>query len=249
MAQIKLLLVEDSAEVTFLVRRLGRPLDLAVIAHANAEQAWKQLQQDQADLAVVDVNLPGASGLDFCRWVRAAAKHRQLPLALFSHWQRPQDIAAGWEAGANFVLSKDLLGQPQEWHERMTEILTWVRGRPPPLSLPWKDTLPTERLLALRFNQMIRHMARAKLGEEVVRVLLQRALGSLETNALPPYPLTADGCEIDVDRLDGQAGSQTMLRFVLVIMEQLWCLVGTAACVPFVQALAAEPQAGSNQAC
>jgi len=243
MPATRLLLVDDSAEVAFIVRHLGRRSGLEVTPLADAELAWNALQRQPFEVVLVDVNLPGASGLDFCRWVRAAPDHQQLPLVLFSHWQLPQDIAAGLEAGADFVLSKDLLCLPQDWRTRWAEIVTWLDSRQAPSFVPWQvDSLPPAGQLAVRFNHMLRLVALARLGEEVLRVLLRRAWLDQAPGGQPCPWLTADGCALALHRVEGQVPAETVARFAAVFAEQLWRLVGTAACVPFGQALAGDPE-------
>src|SRR5262245_48802262 len=131
-----LLLVDDSAEVAFIVGHMCRRAGWEVTARTDAELAWAFVQQQRPTLVLLDVHLPGASGFEFCRWVRGSSGFADLPIALLSQWQRPEDIATGLKAGADFVLSKDLLCQPEQWRQRLQEIVAWTAGRIPPDSLP-----------------------------------------------------------------------------------------------------------------
>ena len=45
-----------------------------------------------------------------------------LPVALFSQGANPDDIAAGRQAGANYVLPKDLLWRPEDWRRHASSI-------------------------------------------------------------------------------------------------------------------------------
>jgi DNA-binding response OmpR family regulator len=125
----RLLVVDDSAEVAFIVRHIGRKVGWEVASCPNAEQARVQVQQSRPDLLLLDVHLPRESGYEFCRWLRT------LPgLALFSHWQHPQEMdAAGRTAGADFVLSKELLARPEECRQRLEAIRAGCAGREVPL--------------------------------------------------------------------------------------------------------------------
>ena len=81
------------------------------------------------DLVLVDINLPGVSGLDLVRRLRATPTLAALPVAIFSATDRPDEVQAGLEAGADFVLSKDLLGSPTAWLGRIEELLTEAARR------------------------------------------------------------------------------------------------------------------------
>jgi len=224
----QLLLVDDSAEVAFIVRHLGRRAGLDIVARADAELAWQYVQESRPDLVLLDINLPGASGLDYCRWLRAAPPTRTLPVALLSHWQRPEDIAAGLEAGGDFVLSKDLLCQPDDWRQRLTEILDSIAGRRAPITLPWSGA-PAAR----RFDQTVRGPLVGRLGVEVTRIMLQRAVRQCDPTGAG---LSPDGLGLNLDRTD----APTAPRVAAAFAEQLWRLLGTPASVPWLTALGAE---------
>lgn len=228
----QLLLVDDSAEVAFIVRHLGRRAGQEIVARADAELAWQYVQETLPDLVLLDINLPGASGLDYCRWLRAAPRTRTLPVALLSHWQRPEDIAAGLEAGGDFVLSKDLLCQPDDWRQRLTEILDAVAGRRAPLSLPWSDAPAVRQQLARRFDQTVRGPLAGRLGVEVTRIMLRRAARQCDPAG---QGLSPDGLGLDLDRTDAPTAPLLAAAFA----EQLWRLLGTHASAPWLTALGA----------
>src|SRR6202035_4403129 len=55
---------------------------------------------------VLDWMLPGRSGIDLLADLRAKAETRDLPVVLLSAKARDEDIWAGWQAGANYYLTK-----------------------------------------------------------------------------------------------------------------------------------------------
>ena len=106
-----------------IVSSLCRRADCDVTVSPDAAAAWEALAQRRPDLVLLDVNLPGASGLDWLRRVRAATEHAGLPVALYTHWGLPADVAAGLDAGVDFVFDKDLASRPADWQRRLSEIL------------------------------------------------------------------------------------------------------------------------------
>src|SRR5262245_43269388 len=182
-----LLLVDEGMGIALIVHRLGRWASHDVISYPDVASAWEHLaaclaqgepRRPRPDLVAVDVHLPGPSGLELCRRLRETPALAGLPVALFSTWERTDDIAAGLQAGANFVLSKDLLDQPEAWRERVREILSSVDSQAAPVSLSFLQGLSpsqqTDRWLQA-VNQALRLPAIRRLGREVLRVLIRRA--------------------------------------------------------------------------
>jgi DNA-binding response OmpR family regulator len=212
MTRPRLLLVDDSTEVALIVRHICGRAGMEIVAHADAEQAWAYLQTARPDLVLLDVNLPGASGYDLCRWVRAAPALADLPIALLSHWRHAEDVAVGLEAGTDFVLSKDLLGQPEEWKKRLAEILDWSAGRREALNLPWKDVPADDRTLMEHLDALVQGPVTRKLGDDVARLLLVRA--------------------------QKRAGESPTPRSLLAAFaNELWCVLGTAESAAVLEAL------------
>src|SRR5258708_4034997 len=92
-----LLLVDDAPEIGIIVERLGKRAGQEVICCADALVGWDYLEQTIAsggaastrmprpDLVILDLNLPGVSGVELCRRIRATPELETLPVALFSH--------------------------------------------------------------------------------------------------------------------------------------------------------------------
>ncbi len=140
-----LLLVDDAPEMGLIVRSLARRAGWDVTVRIDAEAAWHSLDERRPDLILLDVNLPGASGLDWLRRVRGTPELAGLTVALYTHWGLPADVAAGLDAGVDFVFDKDLATRPADWQQRLAEIGEAGRGggssahgRKPILDLRWK---------------------------------------------------------------------------------------------------------------
>jgi PAS domain S-box-containing protein len=123
----RLVLVEDQADVAMVIQKLGKRDGLDITWFPTAEEAWQHLQQQDADLLLLDVNLPGISGVELCRRIRTLAHLRETPVAMFTPDQEPEQQAEYREAGADFFLTKDLLCQPVAWQRRIQELLDQIR--------------------------------------------------------------------------------------------------------------------------
>jgi DNA-binding response OmpR family regulator len=236
-SQPLILLVDDALDMGMILRRYARQAGYAVVYEPDAEAAWAFLQQARRpDLVILDLNLPGASGVELCRKMRETPSYAGLQIALFSHFQRPQDVVAGLEGGADFILSKDLLCKPGEWQERIGEILRPPAGRLCPEFLGWLQTTPDDpRRLAEQLNQALHRPPVWQLGAEVVTVLVRRAWQQAlqappggvcpDAHAVNGW-LSPDGYGIEPERFAAAAAPEAARTFTKALAEQMWCLLG-----------------------
>jgi DNA-binding response OmpR family regulator len=125
----RLLLVEDASDVALIVQRLGGRMGLDVTHRSDVASAWECLRDTPPDLILLDLNLLGERGEALCRRVRACSETANIPIALFTHWDRPEDINSGLEAGGDYVVCKDLLTRPEAWQARLRVILATAASR------------------------------------------------------------------------------------------------------------------------
>jgi two-component system phosphate regulon response regulator PhoB len=118
-----ILLVDDAPELGLVLRSVGRRAGWHVEQRLDAAGAWEYLQTRTPDLVLLDVNLPGESGPDLCRRLRADARWTTLRVALFTLPTLVEDVAAGTAAGADCLVSKDLAANPEALRQRIAEVL------------------------------------------------------------------------------------------------------------------------------
>jgi DNA-binding response OmpR family regulator len=235
----RLLLVEDAPDVALIAERLARRLGLEVDHRADVASAWDCLRQTAPDLILLDLNLLGERGEDLCRRVRSAPETARLPIALFVQWGCPGDVASGLEAGADYVLAKDLLARPEAWQARLREILATPDGLGlvRAINCPRNDLLPQHRFEGLAaLNLALRHPLLRQLGSDVVRLVLGRAVGRAAGGGTW---LEADGLALDVREVATTASAEAVAVLVAAVSDQLQRLLGTEASAPVRDALAA----------
>jgi two-component system phosphate regulon response regulator PhoB len=232
----RLLLVEDAADVALVVERLGRRHGLEVLRCADVEAAWRCAREAPPDLVLLDLNLAGERGEELCRRLRADPQTARVPIALFVHLGCTEDVVGGLEAGADFLVTKDLLARPDEWRARVGEILAACDGRAAPVSLccQWNNPLPQVSPGAvLDLNRALRHPLLRPLGSEVVRLVLRRAAGDDWRRWLEP-----DGLALDAGYVAGSVSPGEVGAFAAAVTEQLQRLLGSAAAVAVWEAMA-----------
>lgn len=106
-ARLGLLLVDDHTIVREGLKRILEPIadDWAVTEAGTGFQALEILRRQPFDLAIVDLSMPGMSGLELIRRIKAATPHTAV-LVLSMHAEEQYALRA-FKAGANGYVTKD----------------------------------------------------------------------------------------------------------------------------------------------
>jgi two-component system, OmpR family, phosphate regulon response regulator OmpR len=117
-----LLVVDDDARLRDLLRRYLADSGFRVTSVADAREARAQLATFTFDLVVLDVMMPGESGLDLTRALRS---ENTVPVLLLTAMAEPEDRVNGLEQGAD-----DFLAKPFEPRELVLRIRNILQRRP-----------------------------------------------------------------------------------------------------------------------
>lgn len=115
------LVVDDEPCVRELLVRLLEREGYAVQQAPSGEAAMEALERQPPDLILLDVTLPGMSGVDVCREVRQRNSCELLPIALITGRADSVSRILGLEAGANDFVSKPF--EPQVLVARIRSLL------------------------------------------------------------------------------------------------------------------------------
>lgn len=104
----RILLVDDSASIRSLIRVFLVNHGYDFVEADSGERALSVLKIVPADLAIVDVNMPGMGGIEFVRQVRQHSRPhvRGVPVVLLTGDCTPEIQAEGEKVGANSFLTK-----------------------------------------------------------------------------------------------------------------------------------------------
>ena len=122
MAAPNLLLVEDDPALRTLTARALRENGFAVEPAGDAAEMWQALARGPVDLILLDIMLPGPSGIELCRAIR---QERDTPIIFVSARGGEADRVAGLELGAD-----DYLAKPFSTRELVARVRAVLR-RPP----------------------------------------------------------------------------------------------------------------------
>jgi two-component system, OmpR family, response regulator len=98
-----ILVVDDDAQIRLLVANLLRDSGFRVTTARDARSFREALDGDGIDLVILDLMLPGASGLDLCKELRRSST---LPVIILSARGAETDRVVGLEIGADDYISK-----------------------------------------------------------------------------------------------------------------------------------------------
>jgi CheY-like chemotaxis protein len=103
------LIADDEANLRLLVSASLASEDCDIVEAANGDEAWDLILRHRPQVAILDVQMPGRTGLDLTRAIKSATSLNGTQVILLTSKARPSDIDAGTAAGADIYLTKPFL--------------------------------------------------------------------------------------------------------------------------------------------
>ena len=119
-----LLLVDDDPEILTLLQAKLKDEPFEIFTATEGESALNTVRTQKPDLVVLDVNLPGLSGLEICRSLKADKNTRGIPIIMLSARSEEIDRVLGLEFGADDYVTKPF--NTQELILRINNVLKRV---------------------------------------------------------------------------------------------------------------------------
>lgn len=141
-----LLVVDDDNRIRSLLSRFLSGHGYRVTTAASAAEARGRLEGLSFDLLVLDVMMPGESGLELARSLR---KQSSVPILMLTARSEAEDRIAGLEVGAD-----DYLGKPFEPRELLLRVNSILKR-----ALP----APQKAIEEVRFGEFLFHLVRGEL--------------------------------------------------------------------------------------
>ncbi|HEV8676310.1 MAG TPA: HD domain-containing phosphohydrolase [Methylomirabilota bacterium] len=102
----RILIVDDDAIVRETIRDSVEHLGYATREAGSAEEALEQLVKELPDLILLDVRMPGITGIELCRQLKADQATHLIPVVLLTAQGELDTRVAGLEAGADDYFTK-----------------------------------------------------------------------------------------------------------------------------------------------
>jgi DNA-binding response OmpR family regulator len=116
-----ILLVEDEEDIAALVRAYLERDGFRVLWATRGTEGLVELERNDVRLAILDLQLPDADGLDICRAIRASSS---LPVVMLTARDEEVDRVTGLELGADDYVTKPF--SPRELAARVRAVLRRV---------------------------------------------------------------------------------------------------------------------------
>jgi two-component system phosphate regulon response regulator PhoB len=117
----RILLVEDEPAIQELIVVNVELAGHEAVRADSAEQALESIRDSLPDLVLLDWMLPGMSGVDFARRLRAEKRTRDVPIIFLTARSEERDKLAGLELGADDYVTKPF--SPRELLARIKAVL------------------------------------------------------------------------------------------------------------------------------
>jgi two-component system phosphate regulon response regulator OmpR len=178
-----LLVVDDDRRIRDLLSRYLAREGYRVTTAGNAAEARAKLDGLSFDLLVLDVMMPGESGFDLAKAIRASSA---VPILMLTARDESEDRIRGLELGAD-----DYVAKPFEARELLLRITNILKRQLP---------APAPQVETVKFGEFIFHFSRGELrrGEEVVHLTdrerdMLRVLAARPGETVPRMALAGSG--------------------------------------------------------
>lgn len=164
MAQ-RVLVVDDQERDRRLVEAMLEPFGYAILTATSGDEALAIALSDPPDLILLDVVMPGMSGYDVCRQIRANERTQALPIVMLTA-NADQDKVTALEIGAD-----DFLAKPVDRHELLARVRSLLRIK------TYHDTITRQSAELAELNRTLERRIATHVGQDL-------AMRGLEGSAL-----------------------------------------------------------------
>jgi len=107
----RVLVVDDSITTRTLEKNILEGVGFDVAVAMDGAEAWALLPDVAPDVVISDVEMPNVDGLALTRLIKEHAETAHLPVILLTSLDKPEQRAAGLQAGADAYLVKSRFDQ------------------------------------------------------------------------------------------------------------------------------------------
>jgi DNA-binding response OmpR family regulator len=98
--------VDDESRILTLAKMILEKVGYQVVTAANGDEALIKVETERPDLIILDIVMPGKTGLEICKILKSHANNQVIPIILFSVLGREADKKLGNDAGADSYMIK-----------------------------------------------------------------------------------------------------------------------------------------------
>ena len=101
-----ILVIDDDKNIRFVMKEVLEANQYTVFTAKDGDEAFKVIDSEHIDLAIVDIMMPKMDGYEFTKELRAF--NEELPILMISAKQLPEDRKKGFVAGIDAFLAKPI---------------------------------------------------------------------------------------------------------------------------------------------
>ncbi len=102
----KILIVDDEPNILVSLEYLMQREGFDVSVARDGLQAIAAIERNPPDIVLLDVMMPGKTGLEVCQHIRAKDQFRAMRIVMLTAKGRETDVAKGLALGANTYITK-----------------------------------------------------------------------------------------------------------------------------------------------
>ena len=171
--EVKILVADDDVHAREIVSSAVHALDYNVITASDGDEAIAKCKIEMPDFAILDMTMPGCSGVEVCAWIKAQQEGKHVPVLILTANHEIEHKVLALESGAD-----DYVTKPFHFEELKARINAFLRVRKLNLSLHEQTNQlaraqekiidQEKRLLALQFAGTAAH----QLGQPLTAMKL-----------------------------------------------------------------------------
>jgi two-component system, OmpR family, alkaline phosphatase synthesis response regulator PhoP len=110
MARKRILCVDDSDLILLMERLVLAREGYELVTASDGEEAIARANESRPDVILLDVLMPGMSGLEACRRLRADLRTKSVPIIMLSTQADEAEVAAAYHSGCTDYITKPIDG-------------------------------------------------------------------------------------------------------------------------------------------
>lgn len=127
MQKSTLLLIEDEEDIAALIKLQAEIAGYKLHVEVDGLNGLRAVEREKPDLVILDLMLPGQSGLDVCRKIKTNPDLKDIPVIMLTAKAEELDVVLGLELGADDYVTKPF--SPKILFSRVRAVLR--RGKEP----------------------------------------------------------------------------------------------------------------------
>jgi two-component system sensor histidine kinase/response regulator len=102
----KILVVDDIPANVLLLKMMLEQSGFGVLTAQGAEEAFSRLEEEQVDLILMDVLMPGVDGFELAKQLKEHSDYQEIPIIFLTALNTSTDVIKGFQLGGDDFISK-----------------------------------------------------------------------------------------------------------------------------------------------